>query len=304
MSRFIVPEEEYLLPGHRACAGCGPALALRHVLKVLGKNTILVIPAGCWAVLAGIYPKTMFKVAIYLTTFASAAAEACAIRHALDLGGKKNTHVVVWAGDGATYDIGLSALSAAAARNENIIYICNDNEAYMNTGNQCSSATPLGAWSTTTPEGGLKATSKKDIVEIIMAHHEVPYIATCAIGNYRMLRDFYGKIEKAAQITGFRFIHILGPCVPGWRYQSSKTVEIARLAVESCYFPLLEILDGKCALSYVPRKKVPLVKFLEQQGRFEFMKDEDIKKLQEEIDIKWEKFLETMPRYKTRTNDK
>lgn len=286
MSKLVVPEEEYLYPGHLACTGCGPAITLRHLLKAIGGNMVLVVPASCWAVLAGLYPKTTFKIATYLTTFASAAAEASAIRHALDKEGKRDTHVVVWAGDGATYDIGFAAFSGAAERNENIIYVCNDNEAYMNTGNQRSSATPRGAWSTTTPEGDLKATPKKNITEIMRAH-SVPYIATTAFGNYTMVKDFYRKIEKAVTIQGFRFVQALGPCVPGWRYTSEKTVDLARLAVESNYFPLLEIEHGVCRVTYLPKKYVPVSEFLKLQGRFSHMSEEDIAAIARDIDERW-----------------
>ena len=288
----IVSEEKLLLPGHAACAGCAPAINVRHVLDALAAaspevRTVLVIPASCWTIITGIWPATPFKVAVHLTPFASAAAEASAIKAALRLRGLGDTHVVVWGGDGATCDIGFSGVSAAAERNEDIIYVLNDNEAYMNTGVQKSGATPEGAWTTTTPASAPRAGQKKDIARI-MAAHGIPYVATLALGSVPMLRDFRAKVARAADVSGFRFLHILGPCPPGWRYPTDQSTEIARLAVESRYFPLLACDHGDWKITFRPKRDVPVREFLATQGRFSHLSDEQIDVIQAHVDERWE----------------
>jgi pyruvate/2-oxoacid:ferredoxin oxidoreductase beta subunit len=218
----IVSEEKLLHPGHAACAGCGPAINVRHVLDGVAAakpetKIVLVIPASCWTIVAGVYPVNAFGVTVDLTPFASAAAEASGIVAALRLRGVENATVVVWGGDGATADIGFSGVSAAAERNEDFIYVLNDNEAYMNTGVQKSGATPEGAWTTTTPAAAPKRGQKKDVAKI-MAAHGIPYVATLAAGSLPMLKDFRAKVARAAELDGFRFLHVLGACPPGWRY--------------------------------------------------------------------------------------
>ncbi len=287
----IVNEEKLLLPGHAACAGCAPAINIRHVLDGLaaatpGTPTVLVIPASCWTIIAGVWPATPFRVAVHLTPFASAAAEACAIKAGLRLRGLGDTHVVVWGGDGATADIGFSAVSAAAERNEDILYVLNDNEAYMNTGVQKSGATPEGAWTTTTPARAPRSGQKKDIARI-MAAHGIPYVASLAVGSVPMLRDFRKKVARAAEVRGFRFLHILGPCPPGWRYPTDRSTEIARLAVESRYFPLFECDDGTWRITFRPKHEVTVREFLETQGRFGHLTDEEIASIQAHVDARW-----------------
>jgi len=287
----IVTEEKLLLPGHSACAGCGPAINVRHVLGALAaaapeSKTVLVIPASCWTIIAGIWPVNAFDVAVHLTPFASAAAEASAIKAALRLRGLGDTNVVVWGGDGSTCDIGFSGVSAAAERNEDVIYVLNDNEAYMNTGVQKSSATPEGAWTTTTPAGSPRKGLKKDIARI-MAAHGVPYVATLAAGSVPMLRDFRAKVKRAAEVKGFRFLHVLGACPPGWRYPTAQSTDISRLAVESRYFPLFECDDGVWRITFRPKHEVPVRDFLETQGRFGHLSDEDIDAIQSHVDARW-----------------
>ena len=230
----IVSEERLLHPGHAACAGCAPAINVRHVLGALRaarpeSEIVVVIPASCWTIIAGVYPVSAFGVSVHLTPFASAAAEASAIRGALRLRGVRDPLVVVWAGDGATSDIGFSGVSAAADRNEDVIYVLNHNEAYMNTGVQRSGATPEGAWTTTTPAGAPRAGQKKDIAPRIMAAHGIPYVATLAIGSVPLLRDFRAKVTRAAEVEGFRFLHTFA-CPPGWRYPTDRSTEVARLS--------------------------------------------------------------------------
>jgi 2-oxoisovalerate ferredoxin oxidoreductase beta subunit len=298
----VVGEERLLLPGHAACAGCGPAINVRHLLGALAEaapdsKTILVIPASCWTIIAGVWPASAFKVAVHLTPFASAAAEASAIRAALRLRHVENVNVVVWAGDGATCDIGFAGLSAAAERNEDIIYALNDNEAYMNTGVQKSGATPEGAWTTTTPAAAPRRGRKKEIARI-MAAHGVPYVATLAAGSVPMLRDFRRKVERAATVQGFRFLHVLGACPPGWRYPTAQSTEIARLAVESRYFPLFSVDHGDWSITFRPKRGLPVREFLATQGRFAHLSEEEIEIVQAHVDERWDQLvaLESMTR--------
>jgi len=287
----ILSEEKLLLPGHSACAGCGPAINVRHVLGALAaaapeSKIVLVIPASCWTIIAGIWPVNAFGVSVHLTPFASAAAEASGIKAALRLRGLGDTNVVVWGGDGSTCDIGFSGVSAAAERNEDIIYVLNDNEAYMNTGVQKSGATPEGAWTTTTPVSAPKAGQKKDI-DRIMAAHGIPYVATLALGSAPMLRDFRAKVTRAAEVQGFRFLHMLGGCPPGWRYPTAQSTEVARLAVESRYFPLLECDHGEWRITFQPRHPLPVSDFLETQGRFDHLSPQQVASIQSHVDERW-----------------
>ena len=268
----VVSEQSLLLPGHAACAGCGPAINVRHVLGALAaakpeSKIVLVIPASCWTIIAGVYPVNAFGVAVHLTPFASAPAEASGIKAALRLRGVDAT-VVVWGGDGATADIGFSGVSAAAERNEDLVYVLNDNEAYMNTGVQKSGSTPEGAWTTTTPARAPKRGGKKELARI-MAAHGIPYVATLAAGSVPTLKDFRAKVERAAHADGFRFLHVLGGCPPGWRYPTSQTTEVVRLAVESGVFPLWEAVDGgEPTITYRPRHPVSVEEYRAVQGRF------------------------------------
>jgi pyruvate/2-oxoacid:ferredoxin oxidoreductase beta subunit len=287
----LVSEEKLLCPGHAACAGCGPAINIRHVLGGIAaaapeSKIVLVIPASCWTIIAGVWPVNAFGVAVHLTPFASAAAEASGIKAALRLRGDPDATVVVWGGDGATSDIGFSGVSAAAERNEDIIYVLNDNEAYMNTGVQASGATPEGAWTTTTPAGALKVGQKKDIARI-MAAHGVPYVATLALGSVPMLRDFRAKVTRAAELRGFRFLHVLGACPPGWKYPTDQSTEIVRLAVESRYFPLWECDHGAMRVTFRPKRALPVSEFLGTQGRFAQLTPDAVDSMQVHVDERW-----------------
>ncbi|HKB92662.1 MAG TPA: thiamine pyrophosphate-dependent enzyme [Gaiellaceae bacterium] len=291
----IVGEEKLLLPGHAACAGCGPAINVRHVLDGIAaarpeSKIVLVIPASCWTIIAGVYPVNAFGVAVHLTPFASAAAEASGIKAALRLRGIDDSIVVVWGGDGGTADIGFSGVSAAADRNEDVIYVLNDNEAYMNTGVQRSGATPEGAWTTTTPAGAPKRGAKKDMARI-MAAHGVPYVATLAAGSLPMLKDFRGKVARAAGRSGFRFLHALGGCPPGWRYPTAQSTEVVRLAVESRHFPLWECDDGELRVTYRPKHPVPVRDFLATQGRFAHLSPDEIDLIQAHVDERWNRLV-------------
>ena len=288
----IVSEQKLLLPGHAACAGCAPAINIRHVLDGLAaakpdSKIVLVIPASCWTIIAGIWPVNAFGVAVHLTPFGSAAAEASAIKAALRLRGLGDTTVVVWGGDGSTSDIGFSSVSAAAERNEDIVYVLNDNEAYMNTGVQKSGATPEGAWTTTTPASAPRRGQKKDLPRI-MAAHGIPYVATAALGSVPMLKDFRAKVERAAELSGFRFLHVLGACPPGWRYPTAQSTEVTRLAVESRYFPLVACEEGEWKITFRPKHPVPVGEFLATQGRFAHLDADEIASIQAHVDRRWE----------------
>ncbi|MCI4407500.1 MAG: pyruvate synthase subunit beta [Thermofilum sp.] len=288
MSHRMFPKEEYILKGHAACPGCGATLLLRHVLKALGPNTYLVIPACCTSVIAGPHPRSAFKVPVLHIAFAASAAAASGMIEALDKLGKP-ANVVVWAGDGGTVDIGIQALSGAAERGHNIIYICYDNEAYMNTGIQKSGSTPYKAWTTTTPTGNVSF--KKDVPSI-MVSHRVPYVATI---NPAYPNDIYEKLRKAQSIKdGLKYIHAFSPCPPGWRYDSSLTVKIARLAVETGMWVLYEVDHGKFRLTGPSKnlldkdKRKPVKEYLKLQGRFAHLRDEDIEEIQRLVDAQWE----------------
>ncbi len=277
-----------ILPGHPACHGCPIPMALKTIEAALGKKLILTIPACCTSVIVSPWPGCSYNASIVHVAFASAAAVASGIAEALKRRGIEDVYVVAWAGDGGTADIGMASLSGAAERNNNIIYIMYDNEAYMNTGIQRSSSTPYGAWTTTTPLG--KREPKKDVARIMIAHG-VPYVATASIGY---LHDFYNKLRRAAKIKGFKFIHLHAPCPTGWRFDPSKTVEVARLAVETGLWILYEYVDGKIVLSPPSRpymdksKRKPIREYLKIQGRFKGISEEEIKAIEEYVDRAWD----------------
>ena len=281
------PQKEFMEPGHLACAGCGAALAMRLALKTMEEKTRVVIPASCWSIIAGRHPDATLKLPLIHTPFAVAPSVATGIKWALERLGQGEITVMVWAGDGSSYDIGFSSLSAAAERNEDIIYVCYDNEAYMNTGIQRSSSTPPGAWTTTTPYPTLKKERKKDILSALLAHG-VPYAAT-ASPSYP--QDFLAKFEKARSIKGFRFILVLSPCPTGWRMEEGKTVEVGRLAVESGVFPLLEIEKGEWRITHEP-SWIPLETYFEIQGRFSAMGEEEKEFFKNTIREHWKEIRE------------
>ncbi len=285
--KLTIPEIELMTPGHLACQGCGATLAMRYALKALGSKTMLFIPACCWSVLDGPFPYSSLKVPIFHTAFETAASAAAGARAGLDILGDKETNVVSWAGDGGTFDIGIQALSGAAERNDNIIYVCYDNEAYMNTGIQRSSATPRLSWTSTTPAKHPKVTPKKDMVGI-MAAHRIPYTATASIAYPE---DLIRKMTKAKNTKGTKFIHIFAPCPTGWRCPPDICVKLARLAVQTKAFPLYEIENG---LEYTINKKpkgTPIREYLKLQGRFRHLTEEDVESIQKTIDMEWEILL-------------
>ncbi len=278
--------KEILVSGHNACAGCAAMIMMRHVLKELGEKTVMVVPACCATLLMGAHPHTSLKIPLIHCPFETAAAIATGVRASLDLDGDTETTVLAWAGDGGTFDIGLQALSGAVERNENLIYVCYDNEAYMNTGIQRSSATPWGAWTTTTPRPMVKSEPKKDIVKILAAH-KIPYAATATLA---FMDDLTAKVRKARGTKGSRFLHLFSPCQPGWRVESKDTVKLSRLAVETRIFPLYEVENGEVwRLNYEPMKFTPVEEYLKLQGRFSHLTAEDIGFIQENIEKEWQR---------------
>ncbi len=282
--------EKYLLPGNAACPGCPEALGLKYLGMALGEKVILVVPAGCSSVIQGLAPGSSFRFPTLNVPFASADAVAAGLSKAKEILGE-DAVIVAWAGDGGTGDIGMAALSGAAERNDNIIHICVDNEAYMNTGIQRSSLTPYGAWTTTTWTG--KKEGKKEL-PIIMIAHKVPYVATASVAYPT---DFIEKLRKAASIKGFKYIHLHAPCPVGWRFDPKYTVKVAKLAVETGMWILFEAVNGKVSISpfsrpYMDRKRrKPLKEYLKLQERFRTVRDEDIEKLEEMIDDAWKTLM-------------
>lgn len=287
--KFSIPKEENMYPGHLACPGCGGALAMRLALKALGKKTMIVLPACCWSIINGPFPYSAVNVPLFHTAFETAGSAASGVRAALDVLGKKDINVLAWAGDGGTFDIGLQALSGAAERNDDFIYICYDNEAYMNTGIQRSSATPWGAWTTTTPT--IKEQPKKNIMEI-MAAHRIPYAATASVCYPD---DFIRKINKAKSIKGMKFIHTFVCCPPGWKCSSEKSIQLTRLAVQSGLFPLYEIDNGtKYTLNrpnQLPADDKMITKYLKSQGRFSNLAEKHIGLIIANIKREWVRLL-------------
>ncbi len=285
---LTLPTEELVGSGNLACQGCGANLALRYVLKAFGKRTAICIPACCWAVIDGPFPYSGLGIPVDHCAFETAASTATGVKAGLEMIGDTETQVIAWAGDGGTFDIGIQSLSAAAERNDDILYVCYDNEAYMNTGIQRSSATPTGAWTTTTPVKFPKDQPKKDI-DAIMAAHRIPYQATASIAYPE---DLYKKAVKAKNIRGTKFIHVLAPCPTGWKSRPEDAVKLARLAVQTSYFPLYEVEDGeKYTLNFKIQNKKSIDEYLKLQGRFRHLKPEAIAAIQAEVDRNWDRLL-------------
>jgi len=288
---FKINAKEYILPGTRACQGCGLSLAYRYVLKALRENTIVTLPASCLCVLHGIYPSTPVMIPCLNNSFASTAASASGLVAGLQAMNRTDITVMAIAGDGGTFDMGIQALSGAAERGTDFIYCCYDNEGYMNTGTQRSSATPLGAITTTTPIA-TKQQHKKDFIKIMEAH-DIAYLAT-ASPAYPI--DLYDKFVKAKKIRGTRYLHLYIPCPPGWAYPPKDTVKMGRLAVETGVAPLFEIENGR--FRFTGRSKsmaekgnrLPVINYLEKQGRFRKMNIEQMQQMQRWVDGKWQEY--------------
>ncbi|MBT4268475.1 MAG: pyruvate synthase subunit beta [Deltaproteobacteria bacterium] len=282
------PQAEHMQSGYLSCQGCGGSMIMRHCLKALGPDTICVIPACCWTIIAGNWPYCSLNIPVMHTAFETAGAAASGVRAALELKGKNSTHVLAFAGDGGTFDIGLQSLSGAVERNEDIIYVCYDNEAYMNTGIQRSSATPEMAWTTTTPTTFPKLGPKKNIIQILTGH-KIPY---CATANVAWPLDLIAKVRRAAETRGTTFIHVLSPCPPGWKISSEKSIEVARLATQTKVFPLYEVINGESYHINLEPENIPVEAYLRTQGRFSHLKKEDIAHIQQRVDYEWKILLQ------------
>ena len=280
-------DEEFVHPGNRACSGCGLSILYRVGVKALGRDCIFVVPPSCLTVMQGLYPVAATQMPVLNGTFASTAAIATGVKAAMRRLGRE-TQIVAWAGDGGTSDIGIQALSGALERGEDIIYICYDNEAYMNTGVQRSGTTPKGSLTTTTPFVG-KGEVGKDLPAVIAAHKPA-YLATCS-ASYPL--DFHDKLLKAKQIRGLKYLHVQTPCPPGWGIEEHMTVALGRAAVETGLFDLYEIEDGEMRLTGASLQQLdkpalrPVSDYLALQVRFKALGDEQIAALQAQVDQRW-----------------
>ncbi|MGD0477487.1 MAG: thiamine pyrophosphate-dependent enzyme [Nitrososphaerales archaeon] len=263
--------DEPLAPGHRLCPGCGASLVVRQVLLAAPKDTIVANATGCLEVSTALYPYSAWNRPWIHSAFENAAAVASGVASgfkALAARGEAKEHpIVVFGGDGGTYDIGLQALSGAIERGHRFLYVCYDNEAYMNTGIQRSGGTPRGAWTTTTQVGSARAgkvEAKKDLMSIVVAHR-VPYAATASVSHWR---DLMNKVRKALSKDGPTFMHVMAPCTRGWRFDSAKTIKMSKLAVETRFFPLYEVEEGVYKITVPVTSPKPVEEYLKAQGRY------------------------------------
>jgi len=287
MSEQIQAKRELFVPGHYGCPGCGATVAMKQTLEALGEDTIVVMTARCWSSLIGIYPYTCLTVPVVSVAFGATASVAAGIKAGLTILGNDHTTVLAFAGDGGTFDIGFQPLSGVAERNDDILFVCYDNEAYMNTGIQRSSATPAGGWTTTTPDSARKGQRKKNMMEI-MAAHRIPYAASASIGAPEDLKE---KLQRAKKIKGSRFIHLFASCPTGWRHATELSIEVARQAIRTRVFPLYEVFDGETwRISPMPDKE-EVGGYLKLQGRFRQMSIEEQKKFQEQVDDDWQRLV-------------
>ena len=278
--------DDELFFGHKACGGCGGALAVRGALKVLGRRSVAVVPAGCMSAVAFNYPQLCFANNAIISTFAGTASMMTGIEAGLRALGKKDFQVVGFAGDGGTGDIGIQALSGAIERNDNVLYICYDNEAYMNTGIQKSTLTPFGARTTTTPVGSKvqgNRSFKKNMFAIVAAHG-ITYAATASVGY---LPDFLNKVEKASKIQGTKYIHVIAPCPTGWGIKTEDCIEVAKEVVDCGLWYLAEFENGEFKLNKRPKEFTSIDSYIKRQGRFKHMTDEDIENVVKARDQKW-----------------
>lgn len=293
----LVAEEDRFTSGHRACIGCGEALAVRLACKALGDNVIIVNATGCMEVVSTQLPYTAWRVPWIHTLFENTAAVASGVEAGLKAMNRKEkkllpgVKVVAMAGDGGTSDIGIQALSGALERGHNFLYICFDNEAYMNTGIQRSSATPYGASTTTSPAGKVsigQITWKKNMPAIAAAH-SIPYVAT-ACPSYPF--DLMSKVSKAVAVNGPSYLHVLSVCPTGWRCPTESTIRMGRLAVQTGIFPLYEVENGKYELNLAPPQLKPVSDYLKLQGRFRHLSEDAINEIQQRVTEDYAKLKE------------
>jgi pyruvate ferredoxin oxidoreductase beta subunit len=288
----LLPKEDFVVAGHRACQGCAEVLAMRLVHKALGRNTIAASATGCMEIISSPYPETAWKIPWIHVAFENSASVCSGIEagyKALMRKGrvpKRKINFVAYGGDGATADIGLQWISGAMERGHDMVYVCYDNEAYMNTGIQRSSSTPLGASTTTSPAGAVsdgQSTWKKNVPEI-MAAHNIPYVATA---NAAYPIDLHEKVLKAAATEGAAYLHIYSPCPTGWRMRPELAVQIGRLAVEVGAFPMYEVVNGKHQFTHEVKEFRPLRDYLKPQGRFRHLKDDLIDEIEERLHLEY-----------------
>lgn len=297
----LAERPDRLTSGHRACAGCGFPVVAKLVLKATEDPVVVANATGCMEVTTSIYPYTAWDTNWIHSAFENAAATISGVEAAyrgLKRKGKiedKKVKFVAFGGDGGTYDIGFQSLSGAMERGHDIVYVCYDNQAYMNTGIQRSSATPLGSDTTTTPAGKVvpgKPQFPKDLTAI-MAAHDIPYVAQASLWRWN---DIVNKAQKAFEVEGPAFLNIFSTCPLGWRFDPAMTQEVAKLATDSCVWPLYEVENGEWKLTYKPRQKVPVIEYLKTQGRFRhLLKPENkelVERIQEEVDRRWQRLLE------------
>jgi pyruvate ferredoxin oxidoreductase beta subunit/2-oxoisovalerate ferredoxin oxidoreductase beta subunit len=280
---YDLQEADVFTSGHNGCPGCGEALAMRYVTNTLGPDSIAVVPPSCIAILCGPQPYSSMKIPVYQTTLEASAASAAGIKRALLRQGNSHTTVFALAGDGGTYDIGFQALSGAAERGEDIVYVCLDNEGYMNTGAQKSSSTPYLAYTTSTPAG--KPSQKKNLTEI-MAAHGLPYVASATIGYPQ---DLVRKVARARDTKGgLRLLVILTPCLAGWGIADHEAVKLSRLAVQSGLFPLYEVEEGERYTLNQQPPDVPVAEYLSLQRRYRHLTPQQVAEIQSQVDHGWE----------------
>jgi pyruvate ferredoxin oxidoreductase beta subunit len=293
----LITTEENFASGHRACVGCGEALAVRHVCKALGKNVIIVNATGCVEIFSSLLPRTSWRVPWIHTLFENVGAVVSGVEAAYKARIRKgkledrDVKFIGLAGDGGTSDIGLQALSGALERGHDFLYVCFDNEAYMNTGIQRSSSTPYGAWTTTAPVGKKsigQMTWKKNMPEIAVAHR-IPYVAT-ACPSYPF--DLIDKVKRGVETEGPAYLHVFSVCPTGWRCTPNLTIEIGRLAVETGVFPLFEVVNGEYRLTVDFPKLKPVREYLKKQGRFRHLTEKDMERIQARIEDDYAKLRE------------
>ena len=277
--------QEELITGSLSCAGCSSILAVRLALKVLGSHTVVIAPAGCMSTVNCYWPQIPFRVPFFVSLFAATGAILQGVSAGFSYRNRKDVHVIAIAGDGGTADIGMSSFSQAITSGYKFIYICVDNQAYMNTGNKWSSTTPPGAVTTTTPiPETIQENTGKDLFKIALAHN-IPYAATASPAYPS---DYAEKVRKAASVDGPSFIHVLTPCPPGWGFSTERTIEIGCLAVECGMWYLCEYQAGQIRFTHQPKERKPISEYLATQSRFCRMKPKDIACLQKIVDERME----------------
>jgi len=295
----IAKKQNRFVPGHRACPGCAAPIVLRHVLLAIDYPVVATCATGCMEVVSTIYPYTAWGCSFLHNAFENSAATCSGIEsayRALKKKGKidKEIKFVAFGGDGGTYDIGLQSLSGAMERNHDMLYVCYDNEAYMNTGIQRSGATPRGASTNTAPAGKVipgKPQANKDLTAIMVGHN-IPYVAQAAVHNWK---DLHQKVRKAIEKPGAAFINVFAPCYRGWRAKMDDSIELSRLAVSTCFWPLYEVEDGIYNLNHTPKEKLPISEYTKLQGRFKHLDAPEnkgvLESLQNDVDVRWKRLV-------------